>query len=66
RALRAVTLLKTPGPMTKAVAYHYMGEIARQQGDPKRAIALLRRAISEDPTLEEARGLLEFIELGEK
>ncbi|HXX70399.1 MAG TPA: tetratricopeptide repeat protein [Polyangiaceae bacterium] len=66
RALRAVTLLKTPGPMTKAVAYHYMGEIARQQGDPKRAIALLRRAISEDPTLEEARGLLDFIEQGQK
>lgn len=65
RALRAVTLLKTPGPMTKAVAYHYMGEIARQQGDPKRAIALLRRAISEDPSLQEARGLLEFIERGE-
>lgn len=66
RALRAVTLLKTPGPMTKAVAYHYMGEIARQQGDPKRAIALLRRAISEDPALEEARSLLEFIEQGER
>lgn len=65
RALRAVTLLKSPGPMTKAVAYHYMGEIARQQGDPKRAAALLRRAISEDPSLDEARNLLEFIERGD-
>ena len=49
RALRAVTLLKTPGPMSKALAYQYMGEIARQQGDAKRALMLLKRALTEDP-----------------
>jgi tetratricopeptide (TPR) repeat protein len=62
RALRAVTLLKTPGPMSKALAYQYMGEIARKQGDPKRALMLLKRAVTEDPTLEGARALIDVIE----
>jgi hypothetical protein len=64
RALRSVTLLKTPGPMSKALAYQYMGEIARKQGDPKRAIMLLKRALTEDPTLEGARALIDAIERG--
>jgi tetratricopeptide (TPR) repeat protein len=64
RALRSVTLLKTPGPMSKALAYQYMGEIARKQGDAKRAIMLLKRALTEDPTLEGARALIDAIERG--
>ena len=64
RALRAVTLLKTPGPMSKALAYQYMGEIARVQGDPKRALTLVKRALVEDPTLEGARALVQAIERG--
>jgi tetratricopeptide (TPR) repeat protein len=64
RSLRAVTLLKTPGPMTKALAYQYMGEIARKLGDPKRAVQLLKRALTEDPTLEGARALIDAIERG--
>ncbi|HTB74892.1 MAG TPA: tetratricopeptide repeat protein [Polyangiaceae bacterium] len=64
RALRAVTLLKTPGPMSKALAYQYMGEIARVQGDPKRALTLVKRALVEDPTLEGARALAQTIERG--
>jgi tetratricopeptide (TPR) repeat protein len=62
RALRAITLLKKPGPMSKALAYQYMGEIARKQGDPKRAMALLNRALAEDPSLEGARALVKTIE----
>jgi tetratricopeptide (TPR) repeat protein len=62
RALRAVTLLKVPGPMSKAVAYQSMAEIARKQGDPKRAVILLKRALSEDPSLESARALVDSIE----
>jgi Tfp pilus assembly protein PilF len=62
RALRATTLLRTPGPMSKALAYQYMGEIARRQGDAKRAMMLLNRALSEDPSLEGARALVEAIE----
>jgi tetratricopeptide (TPR) repeat protein len=64
RALRSITLLKTPGPMSKALAYQYMGEIARKQGDPKRALMLLKRALTEDPTLEGARALIDVIERG--
>jgi tetratricopeptide (TPR) repeat protein len=64
RALRAVTLLKAPGPMSKALAYQYMGEIARTQGDPKRAVQLLKRALAEDPSLEGAKALIDAIERG--
>ena len=64
RALRAVTLLKAPGPMSKALAYQYMGELARKQGDPKRALMLLKRALTEDPSLEGARALIDSIERG--
>jgi tetratricopeptide (TPR) repeat protein len=64
RALRSVTLLKAPGPMSKALAYQYMGEIARKQSDPKRAVMLLKRALAEDPTLEGARALIDAIERG--
>jgi Tfp pilus assembly protein PilF len=61
RALRAVTLLKNPGTshISKGLAFQYLGEIARQQGDPKRAMLLLKRAIEDDPTLETAQRLIE-------
>jgi tetratricopeptide (TPR) repeat protein len=62
RALRAITLLKTPGPVSKALAYQHMGEIARKQGDPKRALMLLSRALAEDPSLEGARVIVDAIE----
>ena len=65
RALRAVTLLKTPGPMSKALAYQYMGEIARVQGDSKRALTLVKRALVEDPSLEGAKALVQTIERGD-
>ncbi|MDP9000546.1 MAG: tetratricopeptide repeat protein, partial [Myxococcota bacterium] len=64
RALRAITLLKKPGPVSKALAYQRMGEIARRQGDPKRALMLLNRALVEDPSLQGARALVESIERG--
>jgi predicted Zn-dependent protease len=64
RALRAVTLLKVHGPLSKALAYQYMGEIARRQGDGKRAVQLLKRALTEDSTLEGARSLIDAIERG--
>jgi tetratricopeptide (TPR) repeat protein len=64
RALRAVTLLKTPGPMSKGLAYQYMGEISIKQGDSKKALTLLKRACAEDPSLESAKELLQQIERG--
>jgi tetratricopeptide (TPR) repeat protein len=62
RALRAVTLLKIPGPMSRALAYQHMGDIAHRQGDPKRALVLLKRALTEDPSLEGARALVGVVE----
>ena len=62
RALRAITLLKTPGPLSKGVAYMHLGEIARSQGDPKRAVMLLKRALTEEPSLERAKFLLNGFE----
>jgi tetratricopeptide (TPR) repeat protein len=62
RALRAVTMLKTQAPMSKALAYQYLGEIARQQGDRKRALMLLKRAVDDDPSLASARALLDALE----
>jgi tetratricopeptide (TPR) repeat protein len=64
RALRAVTLLKTVAPISRGLAYQYLGEIARRQGEPRRALALLRRALTEDPALEGARAVIEAIERG--
>ncbi|MCA9584173.1 MAG: tetratricopeptide repeat protein [Myxococcales bacterium] len=62
RALRAVTMLKAPAPLPKALAYQHLGEIARQQGDLKRAVVLLKRAIDDDPSLESARALLDALQ----
>jgi tetratricopeptide (TPR) repeat protein len=62
RALRQITMLKVPAPMAKAVAYQHLGEIARQQGDTRRAMMLLKRAIDDDPTLEEAKQLLDQLQ----
>jgi golgin subfamily B member 1 len=62
RALRAITMLKVPAPLPKALAYQHLGEIARQQGDPKRAMMLLKRAIDDDPTLQSARTLLDLLQ----
>jgi tetratricopeptide (TPR) repeat protein len=62
RALRQVTMLKTPAPISKALAYQHLGEIARHQGDPRRAMMLVKRAVDEDPTLESARVLLEQLQ----
>ncbi|HVJ89718.1 MAG TPA: hypothetical protein VM580_07920, partial [Labilithrix sp.] len=62
RALRQITMLKTPSPLPKAVAFQYLGEIAHQQGDPRRAMMLLKRAVDDDPTLESARVLLDRLQ----
>ncbi|AKU97689.1 Exonuclease SbcC [Labilithrix luteola] len=61
RALRAVTMLKAPAPLPRALAYQHLGEIARAQGDPKRAMMLLKRAIDDDPNLHSARTLLDAL-----
>ncbi len=58
RALRAVTMLKAPAPLSRGLAYQYLGEIAQKQGDVTRAVMLLKRAVDDDPNLASARALL--------
>ena len=62
RALRTVTMLRAPAAMPRAEAYERLGEIAIQQGDSKKAVMLLKRAIDDDPTRDRARELLAQID----
>jgi tetratricopeptide (TPR) repeat protein len=64
RALRQITMLKTAAPLPKALAYQHLGEIARNQGDNKRAMMLLKRAVDEDPNLDSARAIIEQMQAG--
>ncbi|MBX3274186.1 MAG: tetratricopeptide repeat protein [Sandaracinaceae bacterium] len=63
KALRVVTLQKSPGPMTKAVAFLRQAQIAHRQGDQQKAVLWARRARLEDDALEEAHQFL--TDLGE-
>lgn len=58
KALRAVTLMKNPAPMSRAQAFLKQGVIAQSQGDAKKAVFLARKALSEDPALEDAQRFL--------
>ncbi|MFO0588788.1 MAG: tetratricopeptide repeat protein [Polyangiaceae bacterium] len=69
RAFRAVTLLRTTaigasdGATTamKAAAYHRLALIANAQGDRRKARFMVEKALAEDPSLAEARALLEAL-----
>jgi thioredoxin-like negative regulator of GroEL len=63
KALRAVTLMKNPGPMTRGMAFFRQGVIAFQQGDSRKAVFLVKRALSEEPGLGDAQRFLK--EIGE-
>jgi len=58
KALRVLTQLKTPAPISPAEAYLRQGMIHHQQGDARRAVLMAKRALSEDPTLSEAETFL--------
>ena len=57
-ALKVVTLQKTPGPMSKAVAFLRQAQIAHRQGDQQKAVLWARRARMEDAELHEAEQFL--------
>ena len=67
RAFRGITLMKIGAAGTgegtsaasKALAYYHLGNIARMQGDRRKARLMVEKAVSEDPTLDAARSLLE-------
>jgi tetratricopeptide (TPR) repeat protein len=54
KALKAITLMKSPKPLSRAMAYLRQAMIAQHQGDVRKAAMLAKKAQSEDPTLEEA------------
>ena len=63
-ALRAVTLSKVDGPMSRASAFLFQAKIAHERGEARRAVLWARKARSEDPELQEATEFLN--QLGEK
>lgn len=60
KTFRALLLQKlTPSSgITKADVYFHLGDIAAKQGDAKKGISMLERAIAEDSAHEEAAALL--------
>lgn len=60
-ALKVVTLQKTPGPMSKAVAFLRQAQIAHRAGDHQKAVLWARRARIEDGELNEAEEFLRGI-----
>jgi hypothetical protein len=62
KALRAITLMKNPGPMTRAQAFLRQGILAMNEGDKRKAIFLTKKALTEDPHLEEAQSYLKQLE----
>ena len=63
KALQLVTLLKTPGPMSRAEAYLRQAAIAKHRGDLKKSALLAKRAITTDPAYQEARAFLGELEV---
>jgi tetratricopeptide (TPR) repeat protein len=61
KALKVVTLQKTPGPMSKALAFLRQAQIAYKQGDQQKAVLWARRAKLEDDQLTEAVQFLQQI-----
>ncbi|MDQ3033658.1 MAG: tetratricopeptide repeat protein, partial [Myxococcota bacterium] len=60
-ALKVVTLQKTPGPMSKAIAFLRQAQIAHRAGDQQKAVLWARRARIEDGELSEAEEFLRGI-----
>ncbi|PKN48202.1 MAG: hypothetical protein CVU63_05800 [Deltaproteobacteria bacterium HGW-Deltaproteobacteria-20] len=61
KALRALATAKTQGPITRPMAFLKQAQIARIQGDDRKASFLAKKAISMDPDFAEARDFLEQI-----
>ena len=46
-------------PAAKGLSYFFLGEMARSKGDVRKARLMAQKAVIEDPTLEQAKALLE-------
>jgi len=60
KTFRALLLqrLDDKAPITKAEVFFYLGEISRRQGDNKKAIQMLERALENDTSFQKAQDLL--------
>jgi tetratricopeptide (TPR) repeat protein len=60
KTFRALLLqrLDEKSPITKADIFFYLGDISNRQGDKKKAIQMLERAVENDASLQKARDLL--------
>jgi tetratricopeptide (TPR) repeat protein len=65
KALQLVTLLKTPGPMSRAEAYLRQAAIAKHRGDVKKSALLAKRALTTEPDYQEAKTFLEELQVRE-
>jgi tetratricopeptide (TPR) repeat protein len=45
-------------PITKAEVFYYLGEVSHRQGDDKKAVQMLERALDNDKNLEKAKALI--------
>jgi tetratricopeptide (TPR) repeat protein len=67
RAFRSVTFMKAapPGsdggatPAAKGLSYYFLGRMAKDSGDIRKARLLAQKALIEDPNLEQAKDLIE-------
>jgi golgin subfamily B member 1 len=66
KVFRALLLqrLDASSPISKAEVYYYLGEISHRQGDNKKALPMLERAIESDSSLDKARELRDKIKAG--
>lgn len=64
KALQAITLLKGEAPMSKAEAYLRQGMIAETKGDPKKAVFLAKRALTQEPDYADAKAFLDRLGAG--
>ena len=63
KALQLVTLLKNPGPMSRAEAYLRQAAIAKHRGDIKKSALLAKRAITTEPDYQEAKTFLDELQV---
>ena len=63
KALRAITMLKSDAPMTRAEAFYRQAVIVAQKGEPRRAVLWAKKAKAENANFPGVDRLL--AELGE-
>ncbi|MGB0679973.1 MAG: hypothetical protein ACPGUV_09965, partial [Polyangiales bacterium] len=64
QALRAITLMRTEGPMSRAMAFLLQAKVWHERGEVRRAELWAKKARSEDPSLQEAEEFLQQLGAG--